>query len=116
MLGDTDVYPTIPVSDLAATRQFYEIKLELPIELELSGGVFYRCGNGRLFVFPSMGKASGGHTQAGWRVENLATEVERLKANGVVFEEYDYPTLKTNGGIADLDGLRAAWFKDPEGN
>jgi hypothetical protein len=33
-----------------------------------------------------------------------------------VFEEYDLPDLKTEGGIATVAGVRAAWFKDPDGN
>ncbi len=35
----------------------------------------------------------------------------------MVFEEYDFPGLKTENGIAVLEGVeRAAWFKDSEGN
>jgi hypothetical protein len=34
----------------------------------------------------------------------------------VTFEEYDLPGLKTVNGIAELGGMRGAWFKDPEGN
>jgi hypothetical protein len=33
----------------------------------------------------------------------------------VTFEEYDLPGLKTVNGIAELGGMRGAWFKDPEG-
>jgi hypothetical protein len=39
-----------------------------------------------------------------------------MKARGVVFEEYDYPQLKTVDSVADLATGRAAWFKDSEGN
>ena len=31
-------------------------------------------------------------------------------------EEYDFPGLKTVGGIATRDADKAAWFKDTEGN
>lgn len=31
-------------------------------------------------------------------------------------EEYDLPTLKTIDSIADRGDLKAAWFKDSEGN
>jgi hypothetical protein len=34
----------------------------------------------------------------------------------VTFEDYDLPGLKTVDGIADLGGIKGAWFKDPEGN
>jgi hypothetical protein len=40
-----------------------------------------------------------------------------LKAAGVVFEEYDFPSLKTVDGVAETPGnTRSAWFKDSEGN
>jgi hypothetical protein len=42
--------------------------------------------------------------------------VAELRSRGIVFEEYDLPGLKTINGIADMDGERAAWFKDSEGN
>ncbi len=35
---------------------------------------------------------------------------------GVVFEEYDMPGLKTMEGIAEIQGVKGAWFKDPDGN
>jgi hypothetical protein len=42
--------------------------------------------------------------------------VAKLKGRGVRFEEYDFPGLKTNHGIADLGYERAAWFRDIEGS
>jgi hypothetical protein len=42
--------------------------------------------------------------------------VADLRGKGVSFEEYDLPGLKTVNGIAELGGMRGAWFKDPEGN
>jgi hypothetical protein len=42
--------------------------------------------------------------------------VAELRGKGVRFEDYDLPGLKTVNGIAELGGIRGAWFKDPEGN
>jgi len=44
--------------------------------------------------------------------------VEGVRAQGVTFEEYDLPEvgLKTVRGIAELNGRKRAWFKDPESN
>ena len=41
-----------------------------------------------------------------------------LRAKGVTFEDYDLPEigLKTVNGIAEFEGIKAAWFKDSEGN
>ena len=35
---------------------------------------------------------------------------------GVVFHDYDLPGLKTEDGVADMNGMRGAWFSDSEGN
>jgi hypothetical protein len=60
----------------------------------------------------------------GWEVEDIEATVRELRARGVVFEEYDFPGLKTVEGIADIEGNypskgsgeRGAWFRDGEGN
>jgi hypothetical protein len=86
-------------------------------ESEAPGGIFFRCGGGtRFLVFPSGGTASGQHTQMGWTVDDIESEVADLKARGVVFEEYDTPYLKTVNSVATTGPIKAAWFKDTEGN
>ncbi len=61
----------------------------------------------------------------GWEVEDIEATVEWLRARGVVFEEYDFPGLRTINGIAEVAGNypskggvgeKAAWFRDSEGN
>lgn len=34
----------------------------------------------------------------------------------MVFEEYDTPGFKTVNGIVSMGPMKAAWFKDTEGN
>ena len=53
---------------------------------------------------------------AGWDVDDLGATVAALREQGIVFEEYDYPSLKTVDGIASVGSMQAAWFKDPDGN
>ena len=51
------------------------------------------------------------------RLPDVRAAVDELRTAGVVFEEYDFPGLKTEDGIATLpDGGSAAWFLDSEGN
>jgi hypothetical protein len=52
----------------------------------------------------------------GFMVDDAKAEVAELKKAGVVFEEYDYPDLKTVDSIADIGDSVGAWFKDSEGN
>ncbi|MDH6707403.1 hypothetical protein P3T27_004140 [Kitasatospora sp. MAA19] len=39
-----------------------------------------------------------------------------LRDCGITFEEYDFPGLTTVNGLVERDDMRAAWFKDSEGN
>ncbi len=116
MLEDAKVAARIPVRDLQRARSFYAEKLGLEPRDELPEGLRYRCGNGEFLLFESSGSASGAHTQLGWDVDDIEASVELLRSRGVVFEEYDMPGLKTVNGIAEIEGEKAAWFRDSEGN
>ena len=125
MLEDSKVVGRIPAQDLQQARSFYAEKLGLQPSEERPGGLLYRCREGEFALFESAGAASGNHTQMAWEVEDIEATVERLRARGVVFEEYDLPGLRTVNGIADVAGNypskggvgeKAAWFRDSEGN
>jgi catechol 2,3-dioxygenase-like lactoylglutathione lyase family enzyme len=125
VLEDGKVATRIPVRDLQRSRKFYAEKLGLEPSEERPGGLLYRCSEGEFALFESAGAASGNHTQIGWEVEDIEATVEQLRARGVVFEEYDFPGLKTVNGIAEIEGNypskggvgeRAAWFRDVDGN
>ena len=125
VLEDGKVATRIPVRDLQRSRIFYAEKLGLEPKEERPGGLLYRCGEGEFALFESTGTASGNHTQMAWEVEDIEATVEQLRARGVVFEEYDFPGLKTVNGIAEVEGNypskggvgeRAAWFRDVDGN
>ena len=52
-------------------------------------------------------------------IAEMIAIIEGLQAKGVTFLDYDMPEigLKTVDGIADIpNGMRIAWFRDPEGN
>ena len=117
MLTNSPIYASLPAADLERARRFYAEKLGLTPESELPGGLLYRCGkDSRFSVFPSEGEVSGTHTQAIWLVEDVESEVAALKDRGIVFEEYDLPSLSTVNSIATIGPNKGAWFKDSEGN
>jgi predicted enzyme related to lactoylglutathione lyase len=117
MFANDPIYASLPAADLERARRFYAEQLGLTPESELPQGLWYRCGKDTRFgVFPSEGEASGTHTQALWLVEDVESAVAALKARGVVFEEYDLPSLKTVNSIATAGQIKGAWFKDSEGN
>lgn len=115
MLSDHPAYAAMPTQDLDGLRRFYEDVLGFAPRDENPAGVFYGAGDGTFFVVTrSSGKASGDHTQLGFRITDIDAEVADLKRRGVIFEEYESP--KTVDGIATLPIGRAAWFRDPDGN
>jgi catechol 2,3-dioxygenase-like lactoylglutathione lyase family enzyme len=124
MLRDGRIATRLPAQDLGRARTFYAEKLGLePVE-ERAGGLRYVCAAGEFALFASAGAPSGDHTQMGWEVDDIEAVVRELRGRGVVFEEYDFPGLRTVAAIAEIEGNypskgsgeRAAWFRDSEGN
>ncbi len=117
MLSNAPVYPTLPVTDLQKSREFYEKTLGLSVAEEMPHGLVLKAGSGTQLYIYQRGPSKADHTLAGFRVENINETVDQLFQKGVVFEKYDFPGIKTNEkGIAEQDSVKAAWFKDPDGN
>jgi hypothetical protein len=116
LLKDSEIVAILPAEDMDRARGFYEQTLGFEPESVDPGGVYYRSGSGRFSVYPTQFAGTSQHTQAGWLVDDLKKKVAELRDRGVEFEEYDFPGLKTEDGIADLGSELAAWFKDTEGN
>jgi catechol 2,3-dioxygenase-like lactoylglutathione lyase family enzyme len=108
----------IPVSDLDRARDFYGGTLGFKVLMDDPQlGLYFGGGGGsRFFVYQSVGAGQSRATLAGFVVDDLDAAMEELRGNGVTFEEYDMPGLKTENGVAELAGMRSAWFKDPDGN
>ena len=106
----------LPVGDIERARAWYRDKLGLQPVSEDAGGAHYRSGEARFDLYLTQFAGTAQHTQAGWMVDDVEVTVQELRGRGVVFEEYDFPGLKTVNGVADLGYERAAWFKDSEGN
>src|SRR5438477_3919875 len=117
MLGDYPVEVVLLSRDLSETRRFYQDGLGLQIESENEDAIIFRCaGETRIAVTKSTTGTADEQTQASWRVENVAAEIEELRARGVPIQEYDTLELKTRDGIADLGFAFMAWVVDPHGN
>ena len=118
MLSSAIIQPTLPATDLDRAKKFYEEKLGFsPSGKSDQETLEYQCGSGTSFIVykrPAPPKAE--NTAAHFRVADLEAEVKELKGRGVVFEEYDYPQLKTVDSIATMGDVKGAWFKDSEGN
>jgi catechol 2,3-dioxygenase-like lactoylglutathione lyase family enzyme len=118
MLSKFMVVPTLPVTNLERAKQFYGEVLGLKLSDVLGAGhVLFKAGRGTSLVIyerPTPTKAD--NTAASFMVDNIDASMKELRKKGVVFEEYDFPGLKTVNGIATLENEKSAWFKDPDGN
>lgn len=117
MLGESNVAAAIAVKDLEAAKKFYGETLGLKMDHESPGGVTFTSGSSKLFVYPSQYAGSNKATYAGWEADDVEGVVEALKGKGVTFEQYDnMPGVTRQGDIHVMGELKAAWFKDPDGN
>src|SRR6185369_12985853 len=102
MLSDAKVEPTLPATDIERAKDFYQNKLGLQLleNNEQAGALTFACGNGTsLVVYKRGDPPKAENTAAHFRVSDIQSEVQGLKGKGVIFEEYDYPQLKTVDSI-----------------
>jgi len=118
MLEAKDAVATIPVKDVKRARRFYEGTLGLePADDTMPEAPVYRSGSSRILVYQSQYAGTNKATAATWGVDDdIEAIVPELKAKGVSFEHYDMPGMTLKGDVHVGEGLKAAWFKDPDGN
>jgi catechol 2,3-dioxygenase-like lactoylglutathione lyase family enzyme len=118
MLANKDVAANIPVKDLAKAKKFYEDTLGLT-EVGRYGNevVTFRSGKSEILVYRSEHAGTNKATAMTWTLgDDMEKTVKELKSKGVNFEHYDMPGLKLDGDVYVGDGMKVAWFKDPDGN
>ncbi len=117
-LRDSRVVAVLAVDDIERAKAFYRDKLGLQVDPAGydTGSAIVRAGGQSWLLLYSTGFKHGETTTASFLVADIETTVDELRAKGVTFEDYDLPGLTTVDGIASVGDLKAAWFKDSEGN
>jgi len=123
------MYPQLPASDINRAAAWYREKLGLepvlhgnePVEAgttSFESELLYDTGTARFGVYESWTAGRNEATAARMVVTDFDAAFAELKANGVVFEDYDYgEDFRTiDGVLVSPDGEKTAWFKDSEGN
>jgi catechol 2,3-dioxygenase-like lactoylglutathione lyase family enzyme len=117
VLKNSKAISMLPVVEMARARRFYEEVLGLPpAVVRPNGEARYQSGGSSFALYPRKTPTTADHTALSFEVQDLAAEMKELRSRGVLFEEYDLPGLRTEGGVCVLGSERAAWFKDPDGN
>jgi hypothetical protein len=82
--------------------------------------MFEAAGRTMVMVYENPALKAPENTTLGFGVstDRFDSLMADLRSKGVVFEDYDMPEmgLKTVNGVAEMGGMKSAWFKDTEGN
>ncbi len=107
---------------LDRAKEFYTDVMGYTVdEQSVPGGLLLKAGEGSmLMVYERPGMPAPENTTLGIPLPDADFDgcVEYLRSKGVKLEDYDIPEigLKTENGVATMDGTKSAWFKDSEGN
>ena len=120
MLSESNTFSGYSVDNIEAAREFYASLLGLNVAQD-EMGLQLRLKNQHVFIYEKPDHQPATFTVLNFIVDHINDAVDKLKANGVVFERYDnLPAEQDERGV--LRGLAAgmgsdiAWFKDPAGN
>jgi hypothetical protein len=75
-----------------------------------------KSGDTKVSIYRSEFAGTNKATALTFDVEDLESEVDDLKGKGVSFEHYELPGLERQGDLYVAEGMKTAWFKDPDGN
>ena len=106
-------------ADLEQSQTFYEQVVRLTLSAEtIPNHLLFECGDGTtLLVYGRPAPNKADHTQVRFWTDDVEHDVRELESRGAVFEDYDFPALKTVAHVATTPGIgKSAWFKDPDGN
>jgi catechol 2,3-dioxygenase-like lactoylglutathione lyase family enzyme len=123
-LADTLVCGVVRAESYDRAKKFYTEALGLKQGQEFpdagGGGMFEAAGGTMLMVYERPGSSAPETTVLGFGIapDQFDAVMSELRSRGVAFEEYDIPEmgLKTTNGVAEMAGMKSAWFKDSEGN
>ncbi len=118
MLSDHTPTTTLPTADPERSRAFYEGVLGFAPGEPMANGVFYKSGDTSFFVYQSGFAGTNRATAMSFEVsdEEFDAEIKTLHEAGVAFDTFEMEGIEWDNGVATMEGLRMAWFSDPDGN
>jgi hypothetical protein len=118
-LGDKEPMATLAVKDIKVADKFYGETLGFKRTggIEEQSVIHYASGKTKFMIYQSQYAGTNKATGITWSVgDDVDGMVRALKARGVSFEHYDLPGMKREGDLHLAGKMKAAWFKDPDGN
>ncbi|UUR07806.1 VOC family protein [Sphingomonas glaciei] len=117
MLANANATPMIAVEELDRARRFYTDVLGAR-EVGSVGEevVNLQTGDTRFDIYRSQYAGTNKATALTFSVDDVEAEAAELKGKGIAFEHYDMDGLERQGDVYVAEGMKTAWFKDPDGN
>jgi catechol 2,3-dioxygenase-like lactoylglutathione lyase family enzyme len=119
VLSKSKISAVLCSTDLARSQEFYEQKVGLTLSAKtIPNHLLFEGSDGTtLLVYGRPSQSEASHTQVRFWSSDVEQDVAELTGRGVVFEDYDFPALKTVDHVATTAGIgKSAWFVDPDGN
>jgi len=118
MLSNNRLSAVLVSTDLEASERFYQDKVGMTLSPEtIPNHLVFEAGDGTtLLIYGRPNPNVADHTQVRFWSTDIDKDVATLADRGVVFDDYDTPTFKTENHVATTPIGRSAWFKDPDGN
>jgi predicted enzyme related to lactoylglutathione lyase len=119
MFESITTFASFSVDDLEKAKKFYGTTLGFPIEEHLPGMMTLKTkGAGNVNVFLKKQHVPATFTVLNFVVHDIARTMEELSRQAITFERYDgeEDIFTDERGVAEAEGVKASWFKDPAGN
>jgi catechol 2,3-dioxygenase-like lactoylglutathione lyase family enzyme len=117
MFKDRSSNAIVACSDPVRAKQFYTEVLGLELAEDSGDVSTVRTGSTYLDVYKSDEAGTNRANAIRWGCgDEIDAVVSELKSRGVAFEHYPELVMKLEGDLHVMDGFKAAWFKDPDGN
>jgi len=118
MFGTRNAAAMLAVRDMEIARRFYQDTLGLS-QVDAHGDevIVFRSGDTLINIYRSQYAGTNQATALTWAIgDDFDDVIAGLRQKGVAFEHYDMPDMTREGDVYRCGDMRAAWFKDPDGN
>jgi catechol 2,3-dioxygenase-like lactoylglutathione lyase family enzyme len=116
MLAQAKLQAMVGTARAEAAKAFYSDILGLALQSEDAFALLYDVGGAPLRISKVPATAPSAYAVLGFAVEDIGAVVAGLAAKGVAMQRFGFLPQDAAGIWKSPDGVRVAWFRDPDGN
>jgi catechol 2,3-dioxygenase-like lactoylglutathione lyase family enzyme len=116
LLTEAGLQAIIGTAKADAARAFYADTLGLELIGDDMFALLFKIGGGVLRIAKMPAYAPSPHAVLGFEVSDIEATRTALVAEGVALERFPFIPQDANGVWTAPDGMKVAWFRDPDLN